>query len=46
MAAQTTPLSPFVIKFGGGLLVGMLQADGGTDDAFGGPGHQVWWWDP
>ena len=30
MAAKTTPLAALVTKFGGGLPVGMLQANNGT----------------
>ena len=41
-AAQTTYLAALVTKFGGALPAGMLQAEGGTDNAFGGHCHQVW----
>ena len=44
MAAHTTPLAVLAINFGGEILAGMLltDADGGADNAFDGPGHQVW----
>ena len=35
-------LAALDIKFGRDLPVGMLLIDGGAEDAFGGPGHQVW----
>ena len=46
MAAQTMLLAALAIKFGGELPAGMLLADGGADIAFGGSGHQFWWWAP
>ena len=39
---QIMPLGALASKFGVGTPAGMLMADGGTDNAFGGPGHQVW----
>ena len=42
MAAQMAPLVALFTKVGGGLSAGMLQADGGAYNAFGGPRHQVW----
>ena len=42
-AAQKTPLVALAIKFGSGLPSGRLLADGGADNTFGGPRHQVWW---
>ena len=35
----TMLLAVLVFKFGGGLPAGMLLADGGADNNFGGPGH-------
>ena len=40
-AAPTILLVALAIKFGGNFLNGMLLTDGGADNAFGGPGHQV-----
>ena len=45
-AAPITYVSSLAIKVGRGLSDGMPLADGGADDAFGGPGHQVWRQDP
>ena len=46
MVSQTTPLVALVTKFGGGLSVEILLANCIADNAFGDPGHQVWWRDP
>ena len=40
--AQTTPLVALAIKFGGGLSDGILQADAGADNAYGGPLDPLW----
>ena len=44
--AQKRFSAALAIKFSGRIPTGTLLADGGADDAFGGPGHQVWRRDP
>ena len=39
MALQTTPLAALFTKVDGGFSVGMLQADNGAYNTFGGPCH-------
>ena len=39
-------LEALIVKFCGGLPAGRLLVNGGADDAFVGPRHQVWRRDP
>ena len=42
-AAQAMPSAALIMKFGGGIPVGILLAGGGTDSVVVRPCHQVWW---